>query len=588
MIIHSALLHHNDTGQWLSFRHPVAVLSTHDPRRVTSLMSEVEARVESENLTAVGFVTYEAARGFDSCLSVHADSEMPLVCFGLFSSREVVAAPEVSEQGSQQLWRFTESAQTHRDAIEQIRDLIAAGSVYQINHTTRLQGEVNDAVELFAEVAAGAPHAALIEGDTHTIVSASPECFFALDGEQIYSQPMKGTASREPDPATDQARRDWLAASTKNQAENLMITDMVRNDLGRIAEPGSVQVSKLFAMEQYPTVWQMTSRVEARTQATVTGIFRELFPAASITGAPKRASMTHIQDLESSPREIYTGAIGYIAPKRQAHFNIAIRTAWIDNLSGVARYGAGGGVVWDSKPEEEHAELISKTQILNQATAWEEFALFETMAWFPQPGPRHLAQHLQRMAASARRFGLMFDRTQALEAIAVAVGRVDRSASESCFRLRVTLDGAGDFAAQLEPAPESPASPQALGLVPWRVHSQDPRLLHKTTQRDIYIRARQSVAQDDKLAHVEPLLVNERGEITETDIANVVFKMAGQLYTPPQSCGLLPGVMREVLLQQGELQERVLCLEQIPNVERFYLINDLRGWRDAMILYPRI
>ena len=152
--------------------------------------------------------------------------------------------------------------------------------------------------ELFAEVAAGAPHAALIEGDTHTIVSASPECFLALDGEQIYSQPMKGTASREPDPATDRARRDWLAASTKNQAENLMITDMVRNDLGRIAEPGSVQVSKLFAMEQYPTARQMTSRVEARTQATVTGIFRELSPAASITGAPKRASMTHIQDLE--------------------------------------------------------------------------------------------------------------------------------------------------------------------------------------------------------------------------------------------------------------------------------------------------
>lgn len=584
MIIHSALLHHNDTGQWLSFRDPVAVLATRDPRRVISLMSEVEARVESERLTAVGFVTYEAATGFDTSMSVHADSEMPLVCFGLFSSSETVAAPVASEPGSQQLWRFTESVQCHRDAIERIRDLIAAGSVYQINHTTRLQGVVSDAAQLFAEVAAGAPHAALIEGDTHTIVSASPECFFALDGEQIYSQPMKGTAARENDPETDQAQRDWLAASIKNQAENLMITDMVRNDLGRIAKPGSVQVSKLFAMEQYPTVWQMTSRVEARTQASVTDIFRELFPAASITGAPKRASMTHIQEIESSPREVYTGAIGYIAPKRQAHFNIAIRTALIDNASGVGRYGAGGGVVWDSMPEEEHAELISKTQILKQAIAWEEFALFETMAWSPQTGPKRLDQHLRRLAASARRFGLMFDRSRALEAIAMAVVGLDCPASEARFRLRLTLDGAGNFAAQLEPAPESITAPQALALVPWRVNSQDPCLHHKTTQRDVYVRARKSVAQIHKREHVEPLLVNERGEVTETDIANLVFKMSGQLYTPPQRCGLLPGVMRDVLLQQGELQERVLRLDQLADVDKIYLINDLRGWRDATLL----
>lgn len=584
MIIRSALLHHNDTGQWLSFREPVAVLATHDPKRVISLMNEVEARVESESLTAVGFVTYEAAAGFDPSMVVHVDSEMPLVCFGLFSSSEVVAAPVASDQGSQQLWRFTESAQSHRDAVEQIRDLIAAGSVYQINHTTRLQGSVNDAVQLFAEVATGAPHAALIEGDIHTIVSASPECFFALDGEQIYSQPMKGTAARGSDPAADQAQRDWLAASTKNQSENLMITDMVRNDLGRIAELGSVQVSNLFAMEQYPTVWQMTSRVEARTQATVTDIFRQLFPAASITGAPKRASMTHIQDLETSPREIYTGAIGYIAPKRQAHFNIAIRTALIDNASGLARYGAGGGVVWDSNPEEEHAELISKTQILSQVIAWENFALFETMAWSPQTEPKRLDQHLLRMAASAQSFGLMFDRPQALAAIAMTIGRLDCSVSEARFRLRLTLDKAGEFSAQLEPARESATAPQAVALVPWRVHSQDPCLRHKTTQRDVYIRARKSVAEVHNLKHVEPLLVNERGEITESDIANVVFKMAGQFYTPPQCCGLLPGVMRNALLQQGELLERVLRLEQLEDVEAFYLINDLRGWRDATLL----
>ena len=581
MLIHRALLHQRETGQWLSFSDPVEVITTKDPGKVLKTMAEVEAKVSADELTAVGFVTYEAARGFDSSMSVHDAAALPLVCFGLFARSEVVAAPAAAGEDDQQLWRFTEQAQSYCDAIGQIQDLIEAGSVYQINHTTRLQGAVADPAAMFTQVANGAPYAVYIEGDTHTIVSASPECFFSLNGERIYSQPMKGTASRKSDTRTDQAQRDWLAASIKNRSENLMITDMVRNDLGRVALPGTVKVNELFATEQYPTVWQMTSQVEAQTRASVTDIFAHLFPAASITGAPKHAAMAHIKTLETTPREMYTGAIGYIGPNRRAQFNVAIRTATIDSNTLSAQYGAGGGIVWDSDPIEEHQELISKTQILNNVLSCEDFALFETMAWSAEVGAKHLDRHLQRMARSARHFAIPFDRAMAFEAIALAVNGYAKT--EVRGRLRLTLDGLGIFSAQLEAVPAKSLEPQPVALAPRPVNSRDPRLHHKTNQREVYVCARETI-ETRYAKGVEPLLVNERGEITETDIANVVFKQKGNLYTPPQTCGLLPGIRRNLLLQRGELQERVLRAEDLLAVDALYLINDLRGWRDAKLL----
>lgn len=593
MNIRRALLHDNAQERWLAYEDPVDVLTTADPAKVLEVMSQIERRVEEQGLIAVGFVTYEAATGFDSALSTHAAAELPLVCFGLFQNVEVVAAPQTNSATVGQLWRCTQSAETYRQAIERIRDLIGAGSVYQINHTTRLQGAVSDSAEQFAAVAAGAPHGAYLEGDTHTIVSASPECFFSLDGQRIYSQPMKGTAAREDDSAKDRARGDWLVNSAKNRAENLMITDMVRNDLGRIAQPGSVEVSQLFALEQYPTVWQMTSRVEARTKARVTQIFQQLFPAASITGAPKKAAMEHIQELESTPREIYTGAIGTIAPNRQAHFNIAIRTAWINNQTGVARYGAGGGVVWDSDPTEEYQELLSKTQILHQVIPAEDFELFETLGWSEQGGAVHLDRHLTRMLKSARHFGFDVGATcqffaEAQSAIEMAVDKLATSRNTGApkigqYRLRLTLKGTAKFGAELMPAPATADAAQLVALSSQLVDSKDPALRHKTTQRHVYQRARNQVVADFG-DHVEPLLVNERSEITESDIANVVFELQGKKYTPPLDCGLLPGVMRGMLLDAGDIEERILTVQDLTRVDALFLINDLRGWRKARLV----
>mgnify|MGYP001306155967 FL=1 len=587
-MIESALLHHYKFREWLSFEQPVAVLHARIPAEVLPVLREIEARVEAEQLTAVGFITYEAASGFDASLPTHssAHSELPLINFALFRTAQVVQPPP-REFGAHQLWRFTESVEDYQQTIGRIRELIKAGDVYQINYTTRLQGVLNNPQQLFAEVAAGAPFGAYLEGDSHTIVSASPECFFSLDGNTLYSQPMKGTVAREKDPASDRAQRDWLSASTKNRAENLMITDMVRNDLSRVAERGSVKTSELFATEGYPTVWQMTSKVEAKTSASIADIFSELFPAASITGAPKRAAMSQIKAMENTSREIYTGAIGMIAPGRQVQFSVAIRTAWVHNRTGVGRYGAGGGIVWDSDAQEEHAELVSKTQILNGVTASEEFELFETMAWTANDGPLNLAAHLRRMSSSAESFGITFnavDARRAIEAATAACAQPTASTSAvTTYRLRLSLGGGGMFAATLQPAPSTIRSVQKVAVAPSPVSSKDPALGHKTNQRLVYVQAKDAVTKvygED----IEPLLVNERGEVTETDIANVVYSLDGKNYTPPAGCGLLPGVLRERLLGGGAIEERVLLAKDLAGVDKLYLINDLRGWRKAKLL----
>ena len=584
-MIESALLHHHESRQWLSFEHPVAVLHARKPTEVLPLLKEIEARVEAETLTAVGYVTYEAASGLDASLPTHPppDNALPLISFALFREAHAVQAPTSAQAQAHQQWRFSESAEDYQLAIHRIRERIKAGDVYQINHTTRLNGVLNDPWQLFTEAAAGAPFGAYLQGDSHTIVSASPECFFSLDGNTLYSQPMKGTAARESDPAKDEAQRHWLSSSIKNRAENLMITDMVRNDLGRVADPGTVKVDQLFATEQYPTVWQMTSRVAAQTTASVADIFAQLFPAASITGAPKKAAMSHIKTLEKTPREIYTGAIGMIAPGRQAQFNVAIRTAWVDNRTGTARYGAGGGIVWDSDPQEEHRELVSKTQILSGVAASEEFELFETMAWSANDGASNLDLHFKRMARSAKYFGMPFDPARATAAMAQAAATCGRASAATRFRLRLSLAGDGAHTAILQPLPSQTDGSQPVAVAPSPVSSQDPTLAHKTNQRQVYKRARVEVTSACGEG-VEPLLVNERGEITETDIANIVYQLDGQNYTPPTRCGLLPGVLRESLLESGELQERVLLAEDLASIESLYLINDLRGWRKAQLL----
>lgn len=546
----------------------------HRPDEVAAAIERTERRVSEDGLTAAGFVCYEAAAGFDAALTTQHEDKLPLVCFGLFARVEACGPPQTIEAQGNESWRLDTQHHEYLADIVKIRELIAAGEVYQINHTLRLNTQLTDAWRLFCQIAVDAPFAAFIETDDFAIVSASPELFFRLEGNDLRSRPMKGTEARREDPEADKRTSNWLGSSQKNRAENLMITDMVRNDLGRIAETGSVDVSGLFAVEAYPTVWQMTSTVHAQTKASLVDIFRTLFPAASITGAPKRAAMSHIAQLEKTPRGIYTGAIGYIAPNRKAQFSIAIRTSSVDKAAGSARYGAGGGIVWDSTPAQEYLEMQAKTRILGTLQEQQNMELFETLRWTPSEGFSRLQRHLRRMAKSAAVFGYPMDEQQAEVALQQAVN----GSTTPALRVRLSLTVEGDYKVDTAELPSDSQfrNSQAICLATTPVCSTDLYLIHKTSHRHVYDRAATEVPTD-----VEPILFNELGEITESSIANVVYKFGDDWFTPPVESGLLPGILREELLEQGKVKQRKLLTDELAEVSEIQLVNDLRGWRRA-------
>ena len=568
------VLHEPRQKKWFAYSNLKAMALAYRPEEVMPAMERVERLVNTEHLTAAGFVSYEAASGFDAVLSTQLETQLPLVCFGVFGRVEECKPPlPISLPGSAP-WQLDTQHHEYLAEVAEIRDLIAAGEVYQINHTVRLHNSVPDPWQCFCQMAADAPYAAFIETDEFAVVSASPELFFRLQGSDLESRPMKGTESRRANPRADKQISHWLKASQKNRAENLMITDMVRNDLGKIAVPGSVAVSDLFEVEEYPTVWQMTSTVAAQTDASLGEIFRTLFPAASITGAPKRAAMAHIERLENSPRGVYTGAIGYLAPDRQAQFSIAIRTIAVDKLTSDARYGAGGGIVWDSTGVQEYAEVLAKTKILGRVAAQAQIELFETLRWTPGEGFSRLERHLQRLRRSAEFFGIPISLASACNVLENTVaGDRDRG-----LRIRLSLDVQGEFRIECAELPEqmAPADAQPIRLAAEPIDSSDIYLRHKTSQRDAYEQATAAVPEG-----VEPILFNERGEITESSIANFVYRLGDDWFTPPVASGLLAGTLREELLESGKLTPRVLRLEELKSVQDLALVNGVRGWRKA-------
>lgn len=361
---------------WLRARDPVHVLTTRSLHQVPTLVIELERRVAS-GLTAIGYVSYDAAPAFDPSLVVPEGSDptgvqMPLLCFGLFDTLEELReyAPGTLEQAVSVNVCQTTTEANYREAHDRVKEYLRAGESYQVNLTHRLSVSGSASPEaLFQDLVSRQQcrYPVSIKDSEGVILSVSPELFFELDGEHIVCRPMKGTKRRSLDPATDEDARVQLAASAKDRAENLMIVDMIRNDLGRIADPGTVQVSELFAIEAYPTVWQMTSTVEANTDASLLSLLTALFPCASITGAPKVHTMSIIRELESSARGLYTGAIGVLRPNRYMRFSVAIRTLVIDsgrdeNWQGY--YGVGGGIVADSDSVSEWDESLAKAAIL--------------------------------------------------------------------------------------------------------------------------------------------------------------------------------------------------------------------------------
>ena len=562
---------------WQCFRRPKLVLETSERTEVTAMLNDVERRVERDGCVAIGFVAYEAAPAFDAALQTQQVQDTPLLWFALFDAADSSSLPAPIVDAGRWQWQASLTRSSYGRKIECIRAEIAAGNTYQINFTLQQSARVDDDPwSLFTRIAMDAPYATYIETDAFAICSASPELFFRLDGNSIQCRPMKGTAPRGMTTAEDLELQHRLQHSPKDRAENVMIADMLRSDLGRIASTGSVRAESLFDVEKLPTVWQMTSTVSATTGASVGAIFAALFPCASVTGAPKVSSMRLIAALESSPRGLYTGAIGSIAPGRQSQFSVAIRTAWIDKLCGRASYGIGSGVVWDSSADDEFDECLSKSRLLTRLPSLCEFQLLETLRWTPTQGYVHCHAHLDRLGDSALYFDFVCDR----EAIDALLQRRQVGFEQTDHRVRLLLSRNGDAELIAEPVDLAALrKPQCVRLAARAVDDGDPFLYHKTTHRQVYEKAVAATADADDV-----LLYNADGFVTETTRANLLVQLNGTWFTPPIRCGLLGGIGRQKLLEIGEIAERAIHCDELTPTTRLTLVNSLRGRYEATLV----
>ena len=585
----TVILHQPETDQWLQFEHPQQIITAQNLGDVLSALAQVEALV-AQGLHAAGFISYEASPAFDEALVVREDaSNFPMLWFGLYGTENVQALdvlPTESEAYQLSDWQLSVSQAEFEAAIAHIKQYIASGDTFQVNYTFRLRAEfAGDPWALFLALMQLQPgnYSAFIDTGDWAICSASPELFFTRTGETFTAKPMKGTTERGWWRSSDLAQAAALQASSKNRAENVMIVDMLRNDLGRIATTGTVQVPSLFDVERYPTLWQMTSTVQAQSEVTMAEAIAALFPCASITGAPKPRTMEIIQELECSPRRIYCGAIGYWVPGKadqpaQAQFNVAIRTVLIDKTNGNAEYGVGSGIVWDSDATAEYEECCLKTEILTREK--QSFELLETMLWEKGKGYFLLDYHLQRLQEAADYFGYPLNLSQVKQALEVRLAEEQAETADCDSKVRLLVNSQGQTTVEVSPWETTPQTePLRCCLHSEAIAINNPFLYHKTTQRQVYKAARAAHPQFD-----EVILWNNRGEICEGCIANVVLDWQGELITPPISAGLLPGTFRAWLLDQGKVRERNITIEMLQQAPQFYLVNSVRQWQTAVLI----
>lgn len=600
-----------ENSQWLHFARPHQIIQANELKDVIPALRELEELIETNQWYGAGFLSYEAAPAFDPAHRTQLGTGFPYLWFGLYPAPRLTKLTEHFDRVQHRparpkealSWFPTVDRDTYNAAIHQIKEHIAEGRTYQVNYTMRLQADFQAKPwDFFLHLAESQNnYAAYIDLGRYIICSASPELFFHLNGETLTCRPMKGTTQRGRTTLEDREQAQWLKDSEKNRAENVMIVDMIRNDLGRIAKIGTVHVPELFTVERYPTLWQMTSTVQAKTEASLTRILTALFPCASITGAPKVSTMRIISELEMTPRKIYTGSIGYIAPNRKATFNVAIRTALIDRTRQTAEYGVGGGIVWDSTDTDEYAEALLKARVLTEPSP--RFSLLETMLWTPAEGYFLLEKHLARLLDSADYFdfpissiaraavsemprsgtggGTPANVSKPLLSRAVIESYLNeissRFTSVSAQRVRLLLDKNGNFSSEVKPfQPAEMKNPMKVCLAREPIDSYDVFLFHKTTHRDVYETARKHFPDYDDV-----LLYNEHGELTEFTLGNLVVEMDGNLYTPPICSGLLAGTFRAYLLETGQVKEKLIRVEELKDCAKIFLVNSVRKWQSV-------
>ena len=610
------------------FTAPVRVCAAWQAIEIPALFAELQSAVAA-GLSAAGFFSYECGNCFEPKAAMRPSREgQPLAWFGIYErgyafdheagaflegeppelvrfrasmagavgrTLEPDPEPEIAAE-----FALTEAEYAQR--IAAIHEWIRAGDVYQLNFTAPFQFKVQGSIAVhYARLLARQPvdYGAFLHWQQgRHILSFSPELFFRIENDgpirHIVTRPMKGTARRGRTTREDREISEWLGNDPKNRSENVMIVDLLCNDLGRVARTGTVHADRLFDVERYATLWQMTSTVSAelRPEVGFYEIFRALFPSGSVTGAPKVRSMQLLAQLEDAPRGVYTGAIGYFSPQLTV-FNVAIRTLELEAGSGTGRrgtMGAGSGIVIDSDAADEYRECLLKAAFLTgpahranepRIGQPDKFFLVETMLWngaYP-----FIEMHLDRLADSAEYFGFACDRA----AIRTALEQRAQQFAEGAPRIvrLLMIDPDGDVAITSEPLQPNP-DPIRVGRVcisPHRTDPADPMLYHKTTQRPLYA---SQAFEAQRRGFYDVLFLNLRGEVTEGAISNVFVEKDGRWFTPPIACGLLAGVFRRHLLEtRPEIEERVLHLDDLRKADAIYITNAVRGLREAVVAW---
>jgi para-aminobenzoate synthetase / 4-amino-4-deoxychorismate lyase len=559
----------------LTFQHPVRVIASHKVEDVLPSLQLVQDAVEN-GYYAAGFLSYESAPAFDPAFNVKSGGSFPLLWFGIFQipeHKQIISDGDFSVAE----WKPSITMEEYNQGISSIKKSIKHGNTYQTNFTIRLHSHLSgDDLAFYTRLkkAQSSNYCAYIHTGEHSILSASPELFFHLDNGKITTRPMKGTIKRGTSFEEDAENASWLLQSEKNRAENLMIVDLLRNDLGMVAESGSVEVEKLFEIEQYPTVHQMTSTISAEVSETTTlvDIFKALFPCGSITGAPKVSTMNIIADLENEPREVYCGAIGYITPEKEAIFNVPIRTVLIDHSSGSAVYGVGGGVTWDSTSEGEYHEILAKAKLLEEKPS--EFQLLESLL-LDNGNYFLLEEHLKRLENSAWYFGFRID----IAFIRRSLNEFGDKNGNGIMKVRLLLTNDGEPTIEGQPIKQQDTVLKVV-LAEEPVDKTNPFLYHKTTNREIY-----KMFQNQKPAEAfDVLLWNQDGELTEFTNGNVVVEIDGVRWTPPISSGLLAGTFRDRLIHKGEILEKTLTHADLKIATKMWFINSVRKWKEVQLI----
>ena len=592
------------------FTAPVRVCVANTAAEIDDLFREIKIAV-ARGGTAAGFFSYECGNYFEPKALLKARrAGQPLAWFGIyergyrfdhatgtFPDGEPPGLADFRAGGEQPDEVEVEASlalteEEYAERIAAIQEWIRAGDVYQLNFTAPYNVRVRGSVAaLYARLRERQPveYGAFIHASAgHRILSFSPELFFRIDEENggrcITTKPMKGTAARGRTTREDRERAEWLRNDAKNRSENVMIVDLLRNDLGRVAKFGSVRVEELFAVERHPTLWQMTSTVtaELREDAGYQEIYRALFPCGSITGAPKVRAMQLLAGLEEQPRGAYTGAIGYFSPQRTV-FNVAIRTLELDGNTGIM--GVGSGIVIDSDAKEEYDECVLKAEFLTGSARQlsEPLQLIETMLW--EDGYPLLELHLDRLMDSAEYFGFECERESVKTAL-MDYARVFEVGTPRRVRLLVDREGCRDIGDEaLAKNSGQDVKPVRVCISGQRTDEKDPMLYHKTTHRHLYAEAfKEAVNQ----GFDDVLFLNQRGEVTEGAISNVFMEMDGRWLTPPVECGLLAGVYRRHLLETlAHVEERVLSAEDLRRADAVYVSNAVRGLRKVEIDWER-